>query len=138
LTHELSLHGSPMGRILVVDDDQSVVFMLAEVLRDAGHEVLTSLSAEGTLALVADVDAALVDLCMPGVGGVTLTRRIRELKASLPVILLTADASAKVSDDATAAGAFGVMTKPVDIDDLSAAIERALLSARPAEDAGRA
>jgi DNA-binding response OmpR family regulator len=119
-----------MGRILVVDDDHTVLFMLAEVLNDAGHDVVTTSSADETLNLLVGVEAALVDMHMPGTNGVKLIARIREHNAVLPVILLTADSPAKAHIHARASGAFDVMTKPVDIDELSALVDRALLASR--------
>jgi DNA-binding response OmpR family regulator len=114
-----------MSKILVIEDDRSVVFMLSEVLREAGHEVVTSVESDETLTLVDGVDAVLVDLHLPGLSGAKLIGLIRE-RRSVPVIVLTAGRADHLHAEARCAGAFDVMTKPVDIDVLSAAIERAL------------
>ena len=116
-----------MGKILIVDDDRSVVFMLAEVLRDAGHDVVTTLAAEEALGLLQGVDAALVDLHMPGDGGAVLVQRIHERDASLPIILLTGDARPSMHEVARSLRVVEVMTKPLDIDELVAVLHRALL-----------
>lgn len=120
-----------MCRVLVVDDDRSVVFMLTEVLRDAGHEVIAASTSEQALTLSAGIDAALVDLHLQGESGETLIGRLREHRATLPVILLTGDArraggsaaSNRGSDPATGVD---IMTKPLDIDELAHVLNRAL------------
>lgn len=119
-----------MSRVLVVDDDRSVVFMLTEVLRDAGHEVVAASSSEQALSLSTNIDAALVDLHLPGECGKALIRRLRERHATLPVILLTGDRR-HAEPDATspssdAASEHCVLTKPFDIDELSRVLDRAL------------
>src|SRR5579871_4595993 len=111
-----------MGKILVVDDDHTVLFMLEEVLRDAGHDVVASAHAGDSLDLLEGVDAAIVDCHMPGTGGVDLVSQMHERNAALPVILLTAQSSAQAEADARSAGAFDAMTKPVDIDELSSVL----------------
>jgi DNA-binding NtrC family response regulator len=119
-----------MGKILVVDDDRGVLFMLEEVLREGGHDVVAAFNADETLERLDGVDAALVDMHLPGTSGVALAARIRECNAALPVILLTADSSPAIDVDARRAGAFDVMTKPVDIDELWQTLERALQASR--------
>ena len=122
-----------MSRVLVVDDDRSVVFMLTEVLRDAGHEVIAASSSEQAISFSADIDAAVVDLHLPGECGKALIRRLREHRATLPVILLTGDMR-RGQDEANAGDAtleLDVMTKPFDIDELARVLDRALSRSLP-------
>jgi CheY-like chemotaxis protein len=119
-----------MGKILVVDDDPSVVFVLEEILRASGHRVVSTLDPRGALELLPGVDAALIDLYMPGEGGGSLIERLRAEKPLLPVILLTADAPVRAHALAESAGVFAVMSKPVDIDELSSLVERAVMASR--------
>lgn len=119
-----------MSRVLVVDDDRSVVFMLTEVLRDAGHEVIAASNSEQALTLATGIDAALVDLHLQGECGQALIRRLREDHATLPVILLTGDArpqsSAAWPSQLDATTGLDIMTKPFDLDELSRVLNRAL------------
>jgi two-component system, OmpR family, response regulator len=117
-----------MSRVLVVDDDRSVIFMLTEVLREAGHEVFAATTAEQALALSVGIDAALVDLHLEGESGEALIARLRERHAALPVILLTGDARHDGRARAARTPNLEVMTKPVDIDVLSRVLKRALSS----------
>jgi DNA-binding response OmpR family regulator len=119
-----------MGKILVVDDDPSVVFMLGEILRATGHAVVSTCDGRQALALLDGVDAVLVDLHLPGESGVSLIQRIRAAHTALPVILLTADAPDRASALASALGAFGVLPKPMDIDELSTLIDRAVTASQ--------
>jgi two-component system KDP operon response regulator KdpE len=100
-------------KILVCDDEQQILRALRVILRDAGYESLPASDAEEALDLAAvnRPDAAIIDLVLPGMDGVELTRRLREW-TDMPVIVLSAigDEDAKVR--ALAAGADDYVTKP--------------------------
>jgi two-component system response regulator AtoC len=115
-----------MGRVLVVDDEAAVRFTLQEVLVERGHEVVACASGREALAQLDGVDAVVTDLTMPGMDGLALLAAIRERDASLPVTLLTAHGSEKVAVAAMKAGAYDYATKPFDIDEIAAVVERAL------------
>jgi len=119
-----------MGKVLVVDDDPSVVFVLEEILRAGGHGVVSTLDPRNALELLPGVEVALIDRHMPGEGGESLIERIRSENPCLSVILLTADAPARGRALAEAVGAFGVMEKPVDIDELTLLVDRAIAASR--------
>ena len=119
-----------MGKVLVVDDDPSVVFVLEEILRANGHAVVSTLDPRDALGLLPGVEAALIDRYMPGEGGESLIERIRSEDPCLSVILLTADAPARGHALAEAVGAFAMMEKPVDIDELIALVDRAIEASR--------
>jgi DNA-binding NtrC family response regulator len=119
-----------MGRVLLVDDDKSVLFTLNEVMLDRGHEPITAASAEEGLSKLDAVDVAIIDLAMPGMDGLALLRAMRARDESLPVIMLTAHGSERVAVEATKAGAYDYMKKPFDIDDVVIVVERALEARR--------
>jgi DNA-binding response OmpR family regulator len=102
--------------------------MLTEVLRDAGHDVVAAYNGEQALSLLAGVDAALVDLHLPGECGEALIARLREARATLPVILLTGDVRRSRPATAGPLRALDVMIKPLDIDELAKVLNRALSS----------
>jgi len=80
-----------MATILLIDDDASLLDVLALAFEDAGHEVLTAPDGARGLAIVREHEPALVvsDVNMPGVDGFTLCRRLREARNLVPLVLLT-------------------------------------------------
>ncbi len=115
-----------MAKVLLVDDEPAVLFTLKEVLAECGHEAVTAASGREALGRLEGVDAAITDLTMPGMDGLALLSAIRERDPSLPVVLLTAHGSEKVAVQAMKAGAYDYATKPFDIDEIVAVIERAV------------
>jgi CheY-like chemotaxis protein len=111
------LEGANKGRILIVDDDESVRETLADLLEILGYRPLQAADAREALIILhrdADVDVLVTDLTMPGMDGITLIRYARELRHNLPAILLTGYAE-QVASSATIAGdAFHVLHKPVE------------------------
>ena len=122
------------GRILVVDDEQSVRESLREWFTKDDHEVDTAADAKQALAkLQQDLgqwDVVLVDIKMPGMDGMELQRRIHALDPGIQVIMITAYAAVDTAIGALKAGAFDYVTKPFDPDLLSQLIRAALVERR--------
>src|SRR3978361_1010450 len=86
------MEGATKGRILIVDDDESVRETLADLLEMVGDCLLQAADAREALIILrreADVDVLVTDLTMPGADGIVLIRHARELRHNLPAILLT-------------------------------------------------
>src|SRR5512138_128505 len=115
-----------MARVLVVDDEPAVTFTLESMLQLRGDTAVVAHSGEDGLALLEGIDAVITDFAMPGMDGLELLRAIRERDPSLPVILLTAHGSEKLAVKAVRSGAYEYVTKPFDIDEMSAVLDRAL------------
>jgi CheY-like chemotaxis protein len=120
---------SPAGILVLVVDDVLSNRRLAEaLLRQAGYSVW--LAANGAAALEAmqhDLlpDVVLMDVYMPGMDGLATSRRIRALPGragQVPIIAVTADASADRMPAYLAAGMNGAVTKPIDMEELVGAI----------------
>ncbi len=122
-------------RILVVDDDRAVRFVLAEALRDAGFAVQAFDSADAALAALASgerADLVFTDVRMPGTDGLGFLDALRARDADLPVVVMSA-----YTDVATTAGAFrggarDYLPKPFDLD-APVQLARDLLKARGGE-----
>lgn len=114
--------------ILLVDDDPSLLKLLAVRLRAAGLEVTTADSAEQAIALIPGYLPQLVitDLRMEEMDGLALFRYLQQQYPTLPVIILTAHGTIKEAVSATRSGAFGFLTKPYDSRELLTLIEQAL------------
>jgi two-component system response regulator HydG len=114
-------------KVLVVDDDRSMCELVEAGLSRRGFEVAWRQgAAEAFEALMAgDFDAVATDLSMPGQGGIELCRRIVENRPDVPVLVFTAFGSLETAVAAIRAGAWDFLTKPVEMDALAIALERA-------------
>lgn len=114
--------------IAVVDDDQSVCEALENLISSVGFEVKLFASAEAFLdsdALV-QTDCAVVDQCLPGIGGFELQRKLADGEQSIPVIIITAQGDHQAQANAVQAGAIAFLKKPFREEALLAAIASAL------------
>jgi DNA-binding NtrC family response regulator len=119
-----------IGRVLVVDDDQSVCELLEVMLRRRGLTVEWRTSGLDALELAVerDFDVILTDLGMASLSGVELCERLREVRPEVPVVVVTGDAGMAAAVGAV--GAFGFVTKPVDAALLAQTVNRALQRSR--------
>jgi response regulator NasT len=116
--------------ILVVDDDRLVLAALAEGLRGAGYRVTGVASGEDALTSAGRdaPDLALLDVRMPGMSGIELGRRLREL-FGVPFLYLSAYGDQDMVQQAVDEGALGYLVKPLDIQQIAPSIEAALTRA---------
>ncbi len=119
-----------MPKGLVIEDDVDISRLLGMQLKAGGYEAAYASDAVTamTVARKERPDLILLDLGLPGGGGILILERLRAIAglAATPVIVVTARADAAGEQDARAAGAVGFLRKPVEADELTAAIERAL------------
>lgn len=115
------------GRILVVDDEQSMCELLADFLRSRHLEVCWYTSAQEALStlLDGDFDAVLTDLKMAGLGGLQLCERVVSNRPGVPVVVMTAFGSLETAQAAIRAGAYDFVTKPVELELLDLTLARA-------------
>jgi len=116
------------AQVLLVDDDDSLLQLLAMRLEAAGYTVRTAHSGAEALSRIAEQAPSVVitDMRMPSMDGLELFRRIHTRWNQLPVIMLTAHGTIPDAVMATQSGVFAFLTKPVDKKDLLLAIEKAL------------
>jgi two-component system response regulator PrrA len=124
--------------ILVVDDDAAIRSALERGLTDAGFAVVTA--ADGLLGLAAadrdQPDALLLDVGMPGVNGVELTRRLRAAGSDVPICILSARGEVDDRVEGLQAGADDYVAKPFATKEVAARLH-ALLRRRSVESPGR-
>ena len=115
-------------RILIVDDEVRYRELYTQVLSSAGFEVHTASTAEEALRIIQDITPALVvsDVRMPCASGIELLRMAREEHPQLPFLLVTAYADVRDAVKALKLGAIDYLAKPVDLDELLAAVRDAL------------
>jgi len=113
------------ARVLVVDDEAPVRFTIAEVLREAGFEVVEADNVEAARGLALTQDVIVTDLSMPGESGLDLLAWVRSHCSDVAVLLLTARGSERIAVQAMKQGAWDYLCKPFDNDELSRSVERA-------------
>ena len=119
----------PQGqRILLVDDDEDMRSLLADVLSDEGYEVIQAANgAEALVLLHREAFAAiLLDKRMPGLSGMDLLPGLRVICPQTPVIVITAFGDAHTAAEGAEKGAFGLLFKPFRMDELRALLDHAL------------
>jgi two-component system response regulator PilR (NtrC family) len=117
-----------MAHILIVDDERSMREFLEILLQRAGHDVFACAAAPDALvALEADdYDLIISDIKMPGIGGLELLQRVREVSPETPVVLITAHGSTESAVEAMRLGAYDYLTKPCSVDEICLVVDKAL------------
>lgn len=117
-----------IGRILIVEDDADTRTVLAETLRAQGYEVETAVDGFRALEKLEAFKPQLMlsDLRMPGLDGISLLKRVREIASDVSIVFLTGSNTATAAVSAIRQGAADYLVKPVDPDHLLAVVEREL------------
>ncbi|MEE4365317.1 MAG: response regulator [Desulfotignum sp.] len=107
-------------KLLFIDDEQTFLKYIAKRLVLEGFAVKTTFSGEEGVAAAAQevFDVAVVDLQMPGIDGIEVQRRLKELQPDLPCIVLTGHGSVENALESGKYNAFKFLSKPVDMDTL--------------------
>lgn len=136
----VTVRGVPLAsrpaRILLAEDDAEMRALLADALRNDGHEVVEARHGAELMQLLAArlqdsgelerVDLVVSDVRMPGWSGLEILEALRGARALVPVILITAFGGSDVHSRADDLGAVVVFDKPFDVDDLRTAVVHAL------------
>ena len=125
-------------KVYILDDDLSYAKLLAANLGPAGRfrsEVFDEPDKLFDRYAEEPPDVVVTDLVMPGLGGIEVTRRLRQIDPHLPIFVLTAHAEIDTAIEALKAGASEYLTKPVNIDELMTQLRRALNERPLREDA---
>jgi DNA-binding NtrC family response regulator len=139
--HPIPHHAAPMAppqaRILVVDDEANARTALAELLAQEGYD--TEMAADGNEALRLlpqfDPDVVLTDLKMPGLDGIGLLEQGRQVAPHAAFVVMTAFGSIETAVAAIKKGADNYVTKPLDLDAVTAMVARACDKARLSREA---
>ena len=114
--------------ILVVDDEYVIRETLYRGLRRFGHQVLLAADGLEALGCLDDspdpVDLVITDYNMPNMNGLTLIRRIREDRKSLPIFLITGQADMELRREAFRLNCEGFMEKPFSLDEIVLEVSR--------------
>jgi len=124
------------GRIVVIDDELNAAAALEKLLQEDGYEVARANDARSGLALVekTDPEIVLTDLRMPGMDGLQLLAKVKEVRPETMVILMTAYGTVKTAIRAMKLGAEDYLPKPIDVEELEVILQRVLEKKRLLEE----
>jgi len=117
-----------MENILIVDDEKHYPIILGEVLQEEGYRSFTASSGMEALDILNNqlIDLVLTDVKMPGMTGINLLEKIKEIKPDMPVIIMTAFGSVEKAVEAMHKGAYTFILKPFENEALIAHIAKAI------------
>jgi DNA-binding NtrC family response regulator len=115
-------------RLLIVEDEDTLCASLQRVLQREGYVVDIAASAETALTLLEAqrYDLIICDIILPGISGIELLQRYREINPAQKVVIMTAYASLDTARQALAAGASEFVLKPLTHDELKAVVRKVL------------
>jgi DNA-binding NtrC family response regulator len=115
-------------RALVIDDDLATLDLMRFHLKSENFEVETAANGNKGLEFVeeGEFDIILTDLNMPGIDGIEMVRKCKEIAPNTEIIMVTGEGSATKAVEATKAGAFYYVEKPVDLEELTLLIDKAI------------
>jgi DNA-binding NtrC family response regulator len=118
----------PTGRILIVEDRDSLRRMLERALSQEGYEVTAAADAQAGIRCVDErpFDLVLTDLKLPDLSGLEVLAASRRAQPQVPVVVLTGFGTVGTAVEAMKLGAYDFLEKPLEIDDLARLIERAI------------
>ena len=121
------MDGEISGRILVVDDDSEMRRLLAEFLRGEGFRVDLAANGQEALRQLCEeiFDHVVLDKNLPGESGLEMLPLLRALAPGTPVTLITAFGDARTHEQAFSRGAYEVLLKPFNLDDLVEVLRKA-------------
>jgi len=116
------------GSVLVIDDEEVMREILEALLTREGYRVKVASSGEEGLELArgTSFDAAIVDVMMPGIDGITTLEALKKIDEDLPVVMVTAFASVETAISAMKRGAFDYVTKPFKNDEVVLVVRNAV------------
>ena len=126
-----SRNGSHTGRVLVVEDDESMRRLMAASLEECGYDVIEAADGVDLLGWLGsslwsptedDVDVIISDVNLPDLTALEVMKALRTQHAAVPLILVTASEDPTVEDQAYLLGASIVLKKPFDVEDLGALV----------------
>lgn len=116
-----------MKKVLIVDDEEELRLIVREVLEIDGYSPLEAADGRSAVKVIQEqsLDAVILDLNMPGAGGIETLKEIKRITPRLPVIILTGHGDIPLAVMATKLGAYDFITKPPDFSNLRAIIREA-------------
>lgn len=115
-------------RVLVIDDEPSVRRLIEHHLKEENYKILSAENGEKGLRLIEENSPHLVllDVRLPGIGGIEILKKIKEAHPKLPVIMITAYGTVKMAVETMRKGAYDFLVKPIKPDELKITVRNAI------------
>jgi two-component system nitrogen regulation response regulator NtrX len=115
-------------KVLVVDDEGSILQSLKGVLEDEGYEVQICQSGGGALHVIQEsvFDLVMLDIRMPGMDGIATLQKIREMNPEIPVVMMSGHGTIETAVKTTKLGAYDYVEKPLSVDKVLLTVRHAL------------
>ncbi len=119
---------SAKAKVLIVDDEKSILETLTGIIEDEGHEVITASSGEKALTLFSESspDIVLMDVWMPGMDGIETLKSMKEKNRDACVIMISGHSTIDTAVHAIKLGAYDFMEKPLALEKVTILVSRAL------------
>ena len=119
-----------MAKILIIEDNEQNLYLETFILEKSGHEILQANNGEAGIALAAQAlpDLILLDLSMPTMSGSAVLRKLRDMGADCPVVMITACADPVQLQERKDLGAVNIVAKPFSLSTISIEVRRQLNS----------
>ena len=127
------------GKLMVVDDSRAIQRTLEKHFTESGYSVLTAGDGQTAINTITDdrPDVVILDIRMPGMDGLEVLKRVKEIDPETAVIMVTALEDMQTTIRAVQLGAYEYINKPIDLDKLDLIISRAIESRKLKEQVGR-
>lgn len=119
-------------KVLIVDDEEELVSTLAERLELRGVDTRICIDGECAIDIIQNdpPQVVVLDMMMPGIGGMDILKLMKEKNINIPVLLLTGYGSKNKGQEGVELGAFDYLMKPMDIDELISKMKEAVNSVK--------
>lgn len=120
--------GRSMEKIVIIDDEKSLLDLLSRVFAKEGYKVQATTSASRAIEIIEneDLDLLISDIRLPEISGMEILKRCREVRPDVPVIMITAYGNMKQAIEALKMGALDYIIKPFDIEELKITVAKGL------------
>ncbi|GIW25092.1 response regulator transcription factor [Meiothermus sp.] len=123
-----------MERLLIVEDDPQLAHLITSALEREGYSTILAINGLDAVQMAPQADLMLLDLGLPGLGGLEVIRELREADWNLPILVVSAQGSEDMRIRALELGADDYLTKPMSIREMVARVRALLRRARPEQE----
>jgi two-component system alkaline phosphatase synthesis response regulator PhoP len=123
-----------MERLLIVEDDPQLARLITSALEREGYSTSLAISGLDAVQMAPQADLMVLDLGLPGLGGLEVIRELREAGWSLPILVVSAQGSEDIRVRALELGADDYLTKPMSIREMVARVRALLRRSRPEQE----